>query len=299
MSSRKSRAFQELLVQPGELGNIFSNLVRLLHTESIQNSLKEIFQDIDENFTGPLMMIPTDQLEYKFDFYAIRFQSTLKRLINVLENQPVRSLEKNDVNQFYQSLSNLIETNLNAKQSLLVRVRTMINYWSIYDKVLLKNVTNKPDELERVLFHEIPIDNLRKYVSGNILAFYCILSSTRLSHERKVKLDKFITIGEFYVDNMLDYVEAIDILCNREENIPKDVIHRNPEIAGIIGKALVSRLSEKFRMDNRGRFIAINYSGQIMAISDTLEGLNKELVSKGVEEDCYTERLGYDVITTL
>jgi len=65
------------------------------------------------------------------------------------------------------------------------------------------------------------------------------------------------------------------------------------------GKEIVSRLDGKFRSDNEGHYVAVTLRGRVLAVSDTLETLNKKLANMKIRENYHIERLGHDVITEI
>jgi len=48
-----------------------------------------------------------------------------------------------------------------------------------------------------------------------------------------------------------------------------------------------------------GRFVAINYKGNVLETASTLEELDELIVSKGIKENYYVERLGHEAIANL
>lgn len=73
----------------------------------------------------------------------------------------------------------------------------------------------------------------------------------------------------------------------------------NVEVKAMLGRQIVSNLPLHFRMDNKGRFVAVTFTGNILAVCDTLEDLNKELVRKDIKENYYIERIGYSAIAQI
>ena len=59
------------------------------------------------------------------------------------------------------------------------------------------------------------------------------------------------------------------------------------------GEGLLMALGEEFLEANKGHFVAISLAtGLVKANAETLEALNKRLVSDRVREDCYVARIG-------
>lgn len=84
------------------------------------------------------------------------------------------------------------------------------------------------------------------------------------------------------------------------ETLATETVEPNtPESRAKLGRQIVSDLPTKFKLQNKGKFIAITYTGKILAVCKTLESLNKEIIKKGPKENYYIERLGYDAITQL
>jgi hypothetical protein len=71
------------------------------------------------------------------------------------------------------------------------------------------------------------------------------------------------------------------------------------ELRAILGRQIVSKLSTRFRTENNGRFVAVTYTGKVLAVCDTLEALNKEIAKKDLKENYYIERLGYSTIAQI
>jgi len=71
------------------------------------------------------------------------------------------------------------------------------------------------------------------------------------------------------------------------------------EMKAKLGRQIVSNLPAQFRADNRGRFVAVTFTGKKLAVCDTLEALNKEIAEKKIKENYYIERIGYDIITQI
>ena len=68
------------------------------------------------------------------------------------------------------------------------------------------------------------------------------------------------------------------------------------ELRATIGRQIVSKLPAHFRLKNSGRFIAVDFTGKVLAVCDTLESLNKEIVEKKIRVNYYIERIGYSEI---
>jgi len=65
-----------------------------------------------------------------------------------------------------------------------------------------------------------------------------------------------------------------------------------------LGRKLVSKLPPTLREENRGKFIAVGLkSGKVLAIKDSLEGMNQELAMNRPNEDYYLEHLGFEYVT--
>ena len=66
------------------------------------------------------------------------------------------------------------------------------------------------------------------------------------------------------------------------------------ELRVALGKEIVSKLPNKMKRENNGRFIAITLkSGKVIAICDSIESLNKQIRTQQIRENYYIERLGY------
>jgi len=74
------------------------------------------------------------------------------------------------------------------------------------------------------------------------------------------------------------------------------------QLRASLGKGIVANLPAAFKKKNEGRFVAVTFSGSIIAVCDTLEALNKEIVKKKLRENrenYYIERIGYPVVTQI
>lgn len=71
------------------------------------------------------------------------------------------------------------------------------------------------------------------------------------------------------------------------------------ELRAIFGRQIVSNLSASFRKENNGRFIALTYTGKVLAVCNTLEALNKEIAEMHLKENYYIERLGFSTIAQI
>ena len=71
------------------------------------------------------------------------------------------------------------------------------------------------------------------------------------------------------------------------------------ELRATLGRQIVSKLPSQFSAENNGRFIAVTYTGRVIAVCNTLEALNKKVAEKHVKENYYIERLGYSTIAQI
>ena len=71
------------------------------------------------------------------------------------------------------------------------------------------------------------------------------------------------------------------------------------ELRASLGKQIISELPVKFRLQNKGRFVAITFSRKVLAVCDTLEDLNKAIAKMTLKENYYIERIGYSTITQI
>lgn len=80
---------------------------------------------------------------------------------------------------------------------------------------------------------------------------------------------------------------------------PKHRRARDVEVKVAEGKEIISNLSDQFKTKNNGRFIAVTFTRKVLAVCDTLEALNREVAKKGLTENYYIGRLGYDEIAQI
>jgi len=71
------------------------------------------------------------------------------------------------------------------------------------------------------------------------------------------------------------------------------------EARATLGRQIISNLPMRFREENNGRFIAVTYTGKVLAVCNTLEALNKEIAKMHLKENYYIERLGYSTIAQI
>jgi hypothetical protein len=71
------------------------------------------------------------------------------------------------------------------------------------------------------------------------------------------------------------------------------------ELRAVLGRQIVSELPKGFKSKNYGRFVAVTFTGKVLAVCDTLESLNNEIVKKNLKENYYIERIGYRTITQI
>jgi hypothetical protein len=66
-----------------------------------------------------------------------------------------------------------------------------------------------------------------------------------------------------------------------------------------LGKDIISHLPEAFKQRNKGRFLAVTLSGNVVAVCPSLEALNEEIVRKQIRENYYIERLGHSTMADI
>ena len=66
-----------------------------------------------------------------------------------------------------------------------------------------------------------------------------------------------------------------------------------------LGKEIISNLPSIFRLENNGRYVAVTFTGKILAITDSLEALNKSIAKMDLKENYYIDRIGYKNIAQL
>ena len=71
------------------------------------------------------------------------------------------------------------------------------------------------------------------------------------------------------------------------------------ELRARLGRQIVATLPAKFLAENNGRYVAVTYTGRVLAVCDTLEDLNSELARQQPKENYYLERIGYRAITQI
>ncbi|MPZ08358.1 MAG: hypothetical protein GEU26_18415 [Nitrososphaeraceae archaeon] len=307
----KSRSMKLLLVQPRQLGTIFENMMQF---QSGNQLVADAFSEMAQNIVYPIAITPLDEFENTFERFLTPFQTEVTNILELISGQKImgkkiHEIEGNEFEKFIGQFQSMVERDSHT-EPMLRNVFDFVVALNEYVKVLITNSENKPDILDDVLAYKIDVNDLQKYVLGSLMAYFCFLILLAVSrgvyalpsqpNNLDVLLPMVLSIGKRYNDLLLSYMKAIDALCNRQRiNQIKPLIHTNPKIAGIVGRALISELPEDYKVKNRDRFIAIDYGGNIMVEADTLEELDAELDQKNVRIDCYIDRLGHNYITRL
>jgi hypothetical protein len=55
----------------------------------------------------------------------------------------------------------------------------------------------------------------------------------------------------------------------------------------------IANLGEDFRRKNHGKFIVMSYSGEQVALGDTIQDIRAQLKAKGVRGNAVIERIGF------
>jgi hypothetical protein len=71
------------------------------------------------------------------------------------------------------------------------------------------------------------------------------------------------------------------------------------EFRAMIGRTIVSALKKQFRIENNGKFVAVAYTGRVLAVCGNLEELNQKIAGMQLKENYYIERLGHSTITQI
>jgi hypothetical protein len=72
------------------------------------------------------------------------------------------------------------------------------------------------------------------------------------------------------------------------------------EMIADIGEEAISKQGPEFIAANIGRFVAVSLaSDKILAMADTMEQLNQELVKKKIKENCYVKKLGSSTVAEI
>ena len=71
------------------------------------------------------------------------------------------------------------------------------------------------------------------------------------------------------------------------------------EVKPKMGEQLIEQLPVDFKQRNLGKFIAITFEGQIVAVKESLESLNEYLAHNEPTEDYYLARIGYNSIAQI
>ncbi|MHB8702274.1 MAG: hypothetical protein ACYC7D_14825 [Nitrososphaerales archaeon] len=66
-----------------------------------------------------------------------------------------------------------------------------------------------------------------------------------------------------------------------------------------LGEQILSNLPVEFQDKNVGRYIAVTFSGDIIAVADTIHDLNRSLLGKVKTENYFLARLGHKTLTEI
>jgi len=294
----KHRAIRQMLAPPKEIGNLFGILKRIADSEL----LNEEMNDLTNNILIPILNTPPLQIESTFDTYILSFKSKFKEIIEIIRESQEWNNEAEDydvdMERFSKDFTASTEFHLQDRPEISKRISHTIAVLFNYSKTLLSNDNSSPDALENVLLYKINLDDLEKYISGSMLAFLCILS---LIHKESKDLHIFLSISDKYTRLLSSYVKVIDVLCNYSKiQEIKPLIHTNPIVAEVIGKSLVKELPLEYKSQHNGEFVAISYNdGSIIAESNSLKELHDRIDEKGIRDDYYIYRIGYDYIAKI
>jgi len=67
----------------------------------------------------------------------------------------------------------------------------------------------------------------------------------------------------------------------------------------MLGKQIIAQLPAHFRLENKGQFIAVTYTGKVLAVCNSLEALNGKIAQMHPKENYYIERLGHPTIAQI
>ena len=90
------------------------------------------------------------------------------------------------------------------------------------------------------------------------------------------------------------YLETLKCYFNSYLEEPNEVT-----IKAERGALMVSQLPDNFKAINSGKFIAMTFSGKILAIRENLKDLNEQLAKIDVMENYYIERIGFGIMTQI
>jgi len=71
------------------------------------------------------------------------------------------------------------------------------------------------------------------------------------------------------------------------------------EFRAMLGRTIVSTLKKQFRIENNGKFVAVTYTGKVLAVCSSLEELNPKIAGMHLKENYYVERLGHSTIAQI
>jgi hypothetical protein len=66
-----------------------------------------------------------------------------------------------------------------------------------------------------------------------------------------------------------------------------------------LGEQVIESLPEHFRCENEGRFVAVTFRGNVLALSNDLVELNEKLATLHLKENYYLSKLGSETITEI
>jgi len=91
--------------------------------------------------------------------------------------------------------------------------------------------------------------------------------------------------------------ESLSIQKTSRKNIFNEL--SNAEKGVIIGKSLISQLSEEEHKKHFGKFVAITLKGDIISTKNTLKELNEDLARQDLSENYYIEQIGSESIAKI
>jgi len=312
----KSKVAGQLLLDPEDMGSLFRNLETVFKTDSsslFKEQLIGLFHEMFTNVIFPVATTSSEEIEDVFELYLSPFQIQLKKILELINAKEVigRDLERYESSEwesFFNEFQNRVISD-SKHESALGNLNEYLAAFSEYGRVISTNSELKPDVLDEVLSYKIDLNEMQKYILGSLMAFISILvvlgfkrnilySSPLQSIDWDTALSSILLVGTKNIGSLLAYMKTIDVLCNRERiNELKELIHNNPKIAGIVGRVLIAELPIEYRINNIGRFIAIDYEGHVIDEANTLAELNDKLHKQKSRHDWYVARLGHSYLT--
>ena len=224
----------------------------------LDDTLEETTQAITDKVITPILQSDVNSLENNFDNrlfpFAVRLKAMNMILLSFLRKQHGEYLS--NLIAFEYPLFEGIKLNIETKQNIKPEIRTNIidlaESLRNYDIALTGIAIRNQSELIEAL-NVVNINELRKYVSGGILALLCALTYLEDQNPDEQKLTKLLVLGKGNTDVMSAFIDSIDILSTKEKR-------KSTQIEGEIGTITPTGFNVDLNKMDMGRRYTVNYN---------------------------------------